>query len=215
MRIILLGPPGAGKGTQAKSIALKYGIPHISTGDIFRKNISEKTTLGIKAKEYIARGELVPDELTIAIVEDRINQEDCKRGFLLDGFPRNVNQADALDEVLKKMGTAIDYAINIDVPRQSLVERLTGRRVCLSCGMSYHTAFNSPKVSGICDACGGKLIQRDDDKLETVINRLNVYNTQTAPLIDYYEKANLLRTVNGEQEIGKVFEDIMDVLRKA
>lgn len=213
MRIILLGPPGAGKGTQAKNIIDKYNIPHISTGDIFRKNIKEKTDLGLKAKEFIDKGELVPDEVTVAIVEDRIREEDCREGFLLDGFPRTVNQADALKRVLDKMGTRIDRVINIDVPKQPLISRLTGRRVCPSCGASYHVDFNPPAVPGVCDTCGGSLIQRDDDKVETVTNRLDVYYAQTAPLIDYYKRANILYTVDGEQGIDKVFKAICDILR--
>lgn len=213
MRIILLGPPGAGKGTQAKSIVDKYHIPHISTGDIFRKNMKEKTDLGQKAKEFIDKGELVPDEITVAIVEDRIRKEDCREGFLLDGFPRTVNQADALKEVLDKMGTRIDRVINIDVPKQPLISRLTGRRVCPYCGASYHVDFNPPAVPGVCDTCGGSLIQREDDKVETVTNRLDVYYAQTAPLIDYYKRANLLYTVDGEQGIDKVFKAICDILR--
>lgn len=212
MRIILLGPPGAGKGTQAKSIAGKYNIPHISTGDIFRKNIKEKTPLGIKAKEYIDKGELVPDEVTVAIVEDRIKQGDCVSGFLLDGFPRTVNQADSLAKALDIMGSKLDSVINIDVPAQALIERLTGRRVCLSCGASFHIIFNPPLKDGICDACGSKLIQREDDSEATVRNRLEVYNNQTAPLIDYYKKIGILQTIDGEQDIDKVFEDIVNIL---
>lgn len=212
MNIILLGPPGAGKGTQARDIAEKYGIPHISTGDIFRKNIKEKTALGIKAKEYIDKGELVPDEITIAIVKDRLSQDDCKPGFLLDGFPRTVNQADSLSSVLKEMGTGIEYVINIVVPKKSLIKRLTGRRVCMSCGASYHIEFNPPPKEGICDFCGAPLIQRNDDSLETVTNRLDVYDKQTAPLIDYYKESGLLYSVNGDQNIEMVFKDICNIL---
>lgn len=214
MKIILLGPPGAGKGTQAKQIADKFKIPHISTGDIFRKNIKEKTVLGIKAKDYIDKGKLVPDDLTVAIVKDRINRDDCKSGFLLDGFPRTVNQADSLNEVLKNMNSRINYVINIDVPRKSLIQRLTGRRVCKSCGASYHIKFNSPKKEGICDVCGGNLVQRDDDDLNTVINRLEVYDRQTAPLIDYYKKSDLLCTVDGDKDVDLVFKDICNTLEK-
>ena len=212
MNIILLGPPGAGKGTQAKQIASEYRIPHVSTGDIFRKNIKENTVLGIKAKDYIDKGELVPDELTVAIVKDRINEDDCKSGFLLDGFPRTVNQADSLNEVLKSMNSKIDHVINIDAPRQSLIQRLTGRRVCKSCGDSYHRKFNPPQKEGICDVCGGNLIQRDDDNLKTVTNRLEVYDKQTAPLINYYKKSDLLYTIDGDKDIDLVFKDVCDIL---
>lgn len=212
MRIVLLGPPGAGKGTQAKSIVDKYAIPHISTGDIFRKNIKEKTPLGIAAKEYIDKGCLVPDEVTVAIVEDRIKQADCIRGFLLDGFPRTVNQADALEKVLEKMGLKLDYVINIEVTSEALIERLSGRRVCLSCGASFHIKYNPPKREGICDICGGKLIQRDDDSENTVKNRLEVYSSQTAPLIEYYNEKGLLHSVDGEQDIDNVLKDIYNIL---
>lgn len=213
MRIILLGPPGAGKGTQAKNIAEKFEIPHISTGDIFRKNIKDKTPLGIKAKEYIDSGGLVPDEVTVAIVEDRIKQDDCRKGFLLDGFPRTVNQADALGKVLTVMGQKLDYVINIEVSREALIERLTGRRVCISCGASFHIKYNSPAKRGICDICGGQLIQRDDDSEETVKNRLEVYTSQTAPLIEYYSRLGLLYSVDGEQDIDKVLKAIDNILR--
>lgn len=212
MKLILLGPPGAGKGTQAKYIVQEYGIPHISTGDIFRANIKANTPLGIKAKEYIDKGQLVPDEVTIAIVEDRIKQKDCEKGFLLDGFPRTVNQADALNSVLEERGYKLDFVLNIAANTDALLERITGRRVCLSCGAGYHVKYIAPKVEGICDVCGAKLIQRDDDKEETVKNRLAVYEKQTAPLIDYYEKKGLLRTVNGDNDIEKVFEDIRSIL---
>lgn len=212
MRLILLGPPGAGKGTQAKSIVERFGIPHISTGDIFRKNIKEQTPLGVKAKTYIDKGELVPDEVTVEIVEDRIKQDDCRPGFLLDGFPRTVNQADALSGVLGKMGMKLDFVINIHVPAEALISRLTGRRVCLSCGASYHIKFNPPSHDGICDKCGAKLIQRDDDSEETVKNRLKVYDDQTAPLIEYYKRLGLLHTVDGEKDINEVFRDICDIL---
>lgn len=212
MNIILLGPPGAGKGTQAKDISEKYRIPHISTGDIFRKNIKEKTPLGIKAKEFIDRGELVPDDVTVSIVEDRIKEEDCKRGFLLDGFPRTVNQAEALAKVLQSLGRKLDYVINIEAGRDLIIERLTGRRVCSSCGQSYHVKLNPPRVEGICDACGGRLIQRDDDTIITVENRLSVYIRQTAPLIEYYKNSGLLYTVNGEQGIEETFNDICSII---
>lgn len=212
MRIVLLGPPGAGKGTQAKLIVQKYNIPHISTGDIFRKNIKEMTPLGIKAKEYIDKGQLVPDELTVEIVKDRIKEDDCKNGFLLDGFPRTVAQADALNDVLNSLGTKLDHVININVDENNLIVRLTGRRVCPKCGASFHVAFNPPKVEGICDYCGAQVVQRADDSEETVKNRLSVYYKQTQPLIDYYTKNGLIRNINGEQEINEVFKEICDVL---
>jgi adenylate kinase len=212
MKLVLLGPPGSGKGTQAKFIVDKYNIPHISTGDIFRKNIKEQTPLGIKAKEYIDKGLLVPDEVTVGIVEDRIKQEDCVNGFLLDGFPRTVVQADALDEVLKGMGTSLDHVINIEVSDKALIDRLTGRRVCPTCGASFHVIFNPPKVDNKCDYCNNELIQRADDNAETVVSRLEVYKKQTQPLIEYYNRKNLIRNIKGEQDIEKVFEDICNVL---
>lgn len=212
MKIVLLGPPGAGKGTQAKYIAEKYELAHISTGDIFRKNISEKTPLGIKANEYIQKGQLVPDELTVAIVQDRIQEDDCKKGFLLDGFPRTIPQADALSEALKAMGTNLDHVLNIEVPEENLIARLTGRRVCPKCGGSFHVIFNPPKRENICDHCASELIQRADDSAETVKSRLNVYNKQTQPLIEYYSAKGLLRNIDGEQDIKKVFEDICNIL---
>lgn len=196
MKIVLLGPPGAGKGTQAKLIVEKYNIPHISTGDIFRKNIKEMTPLGIKAKEYIDKGQLVPDEVTVDIVKDRIQQEDCKNGFLLDGFPRTVAQADALSEVLEDLGTKLDYVINIKVDENNLIVRLSGRRVCPKCGASFHVVFNPPKQEGVCDYCGAEVVQRADDTEETVKNRLSVYNKQTQPLIDYYTNNGLIKNIN-------------------
>ncbi|WDC83150.1 adenylate kinase [Caloramator sp. mosi_1] len=212
MKIVLLGPPGAGKGTQAKLIVQKYNIPHISTGDIFRKNIKEMTPLGIKAKEYIDKGQLVPDELTVEIVKDRIKEDDCKNGFLLDGFPRTVAQADALNEVLADLGTKLDYVINIKVDENNLIERLSGRRVCPKCGASFHVVFNPPKVDGVCDYCGAEVVQRADDSEETVKNRLSVYNKQTQPLIDYYTNNGLIININGEQDINDVFAEICSVL---
>lgn len=212
MRIVLLGPPGAGKGTQAKLIVEKYNIPHISTGDIFRKNIKEMTPLGIKAKEYIDKGQLVPDELTVDIVKDRIQEEDCKNGFLLDGFPRTVAQADALSEVLAELGTKLDSVINIKVDENNLIVRLSGRRVCPKCGASFHVVFNPPKNEGVCDYCGAEVIQRADDSEETVKNRLAVYNKQTQPLIEYYTNNGLIKNINGEQDINKVFAEICEVL---
>lgn len=212
MKIILLGPPGAGKGTQAKLITEKYSIPHISTGDMFRKNISEKTPLGIEAKRYMDNGQLVPDEVTIGIVNDRLSMEDCKDGFLLDGFPRTVKQAEALDLFLNNNNQKIDTALLIDVPKEFILERMTGRRVCSACGASYHVKFNPSKVESKCDICGGPLVQRKDDAEETVKERLDVYDRQTQPLIQYYKELNILETVNGTEEIDVVFGEICDVL---
>ncbi|MTK12940.1 MAG: adenylate kinase [Clostridiaceae bacterium] len=212
MKIILLGPPGAGKGTQAKLITEKYSIPHISTGDIFRKNISEKTPLGIEAKRYMDNGQLVPDEVTIGIVNDRLSMNDCENGFLLDGFPRTVKQAEALDSFLNSNEQKIDTALLIDVPKEFILERMTGRRVCSACGASYHIKFNTPKVENKCDVCGGPLVQRKDDTEETVKERLDVYDRQTQPLIQYYKEKNILAKVDGTEEIGMVFEKICDVL---
>jgi len=212
VKIILLGPPGAGKGTQAKSISNKYSIPHISTGDIFRKNISEKTPLGIEAKSYIDKGHLVPDKLTIDIVQDRLEQEDCKSGFLLDGYPRTVNQAESLKNFLKEKGEELDTALLIAVPKEYIIDRMTGRRVCLSCGASYHVKFNPTKVEGKCDICGSVVIQRDDDCEETVNERLEIYDAQTQPLIDYYKEQGLLSEVDGTQAINDVFKNICGIL---
>ncbi|HBM81677.1 MAG: adenylate kinase [Clostridiales bacterium] len=214
MRIILLGPPGAGKGTQAKRISKKYDIPHISTGDIFRENIKNNTRLGIEAKKFIDKGQLVPDDVTVGIVENRIKLEDCKSGFLLDGFPRTVNQAAALDKILISMDLKIDYVININVSSKILVERLSGRRVCSSCGASFHVLLNPPSKDSICDRCGGRLIQREDDTAETVNERLNVYKKQTSPLIDYYSQVGILYSVDGGEDIDKVFGDICNILSK-
>jgi len=212
LNIILLGPPGAGKGTQAKLISEKYSIPHISTGDIFRKNISEKTPLGVKAKGYMDKGQLVPDELTIDLVKDRLQQDDCKNGFLLDGFPRTVAQAEALDEFLHEDNQSINSSLLIDVPQEYILERMTGRRVCNSCGASYHVKFNPSKVEGKCDVCGSELIQRKDDSEETVRERLDVYSKQTQPLIQYYSDKAVLSTIDGTREIKEVFENISDIL---
>lgn len=212
MKIILLGPPGAGKGTQAKLISEKYAIPHISTGDIFRKNISEKTPLGIEAKRYIDNGQLVPDEVTIGIVKDRLSMDDCENGFLLDGFPRTAMQADALDSFLNDNGQKINTALLIDVPKEFILERMTGRRVCPSCGASYHIKFNPPKVEMKCDICNNSLIQRKDDTESTVKERLDVYDKQTQPLIKYYKDQNNLSVVNGTGEINEVFGDICNIL---
>ena len=212
MKIIMLGAPGAGKGTQAKKIAEAYRIPHISTGDIFRANLKEGTELGLKAKTYMDKGELVPDELTCDLVVDRISKDDAANGYVLDGFPRTIPQADALTNALKARGEQIDFAIDVNVPDENIIHRMSGRRACVGCGATYHTEFAPPKKEGICDTCGKELILRDDDKPETVANRLRVYHEQTQPLIEYYTAANVLYTVDGTQDIDKVFEDIKKIL---
>ncbi len=212
MKIIMLGAPGAGKGTQAKKIAEKYGVPHISTGDIFRANIKNGTELGKKAKTYMDQGLLVPDELVVELVADRITQDDCAKGFVLDGFPRTIPQAEALDAALEKMGTSMDYAIDVDVPDENIINRMSGRRACLDCGATYHIVTIPTKVEGICDTCGSKVVLREDDKPETVQKRLEVYHAQTQPLIEYYKKQNVLRTVDGTQPMDEVFEAIVDIL---
>lgn len=212
MKLIMLGAPGAGKGTQAKKIAEKYQIPHISTGDIFRANIKNGTELGNKAKSYMDQGHLVPDELTCNLVVDRINQEDCKNGYVLDGFPRTIPQAEALKAALDKMGETIDYAIDVEVPDENIVNRMGGRRACPGCGCTYHIEHNPPKVEDICDVCGAKLVLRDDDKPETVTKRLSVYHEQTKPLIDFYKKEGVLREVDGTQDLNDVFQAITEIL---
>lgn len=212
MKIVLFGPPGAGKGTQAKSICNKFSIPHISTGDIFRKNIQEMTPLGIEAKEKIDKGLLVSDELTIRIVEDRLRMEDCSQGFLLDGFPRTILQAEALNKFLSGNNDKIDYALLIQVPKEFIIERMTGRRVCLNCGASYHVKFNPSKKEGICDTCGNEIIQRKDDREETVQERFSVYDSQTQPLIEYYKNKGILSVVDGTKPINEVFKSISSVL---
>lgn len=212
VKIVLLGPPGAGKGTQAKSISNRYSIPHISTGDIFRKNISENTPLGIEAKSYMDNGQLVPDEVTINMVKDRLQQDDCKNGYLLDGFPRTVHQAEALDNFLTEREESIDTALLIEVPKEFILERMTGRRVCPSCGASYHIKFNPPANDGKCDLCGSDVIQRKDDTEETVKERLDVYENQTQPLIDFYKNKKQLSVVDGTQAINEVFESICKIL---
>lgn len=212
MKIVLLGPPGAGKGTQAKSISNRYSIPHISTGDIFRKNISENTPLGIEAKSYMDNGQLVPDEVTINMVKDRLQQDDCKNGYLLDGFPRTVHQAEVLDNFLTEREESIDTALLIEVPKEFILERMTGRRVCPSCGASYHIKFNPPTNDGKCDLCGSDVIQRKDDTEETVKERLDVYENQTQPLIDFYKNKKQLSVVDGTQAINEVFESICKIL---
>lgn len=212
MKIILLGPPGAGKGTQAKSISNKYSIPHISTGDIFRKNISDQTPLGIEAKKYIDKGHLVPDKLTIDIIKDRLDEEDCNNGFLLDGYPRTVNQAEALEIMLNERGEKLDTALLIKVPKDFIIDRMTGRRVCTTCGASYHMKYNPTKITGKCDICGSVVIQREDDTEETVRERLDIYDAQTQPLINYYTKKSLLSQVDGTQAINDVFKNICGIL---
>lgn len=212
MKIIMLGAPGAGKGTQAKKIAAKYGIPHISTGDIFRANIKNGTELGKKAKEYMDQGQLVPDELTVNLVMDRFKDADCANGYVLDGFPRTIPQAEALDKALTAIGESIDYAINVEVPDENIVNRMSGRRACVGCGATYHIVYNAPKTEGVCDTCGEKLILRDDDKPETVQNRLSVYHEQTQPLIDFYGAKNVLKEVDGTVDMEDVFNAIVKIL---
>ncbi len=212
MNIIMLGPPGAGKGTQAKMLVEKLGIPQISTGDMLRAAVKEGTELGKKAKEYMDAGKLVPDEVVIGIVKERLAQPDCEKGFILDGFPRTIPQAEALDKVLEELGKKIDYVINVAVPNEELITRLTGRRTCRQCGAMYHVVFNPPKVEGKCDKCGGELYQRDDDKEETIRQRLEVYEAQTAPLIEYYEKKGVLYNIDGTGSIEEIFQNILKVL---
>ena len=212
MKIIMLGAPGAGKGTQAKMIAEKYGIPHISTGDIFRYNIKNGTELGKEAKKYMDQGLLVPDELTVKILLDRVAKDDCKNGYVLDGFPRTIPQAEVLEEALTKLGDRIDYAINVEVPDENIVKRMGGRRACVNCVATYHIEHVPPKKEGICDNCGSELILRDDDKPETVKNRLSVYHKQTQPLIDFYNGKGVLRTVDGTVDMKDVFNAIVAIL---
>ncbi|MCR1918886.1 adenylate kinase [Frisingicoccus caecimuris] len=212
MKIIMLGAPGAGKGTQAKKIADLCKVPHISTGDIFRANIKQGTELGKKAKTYMDAGELVPDELVCDLVVDRIQQDDCTEGFILDGFPRTIPQAEALTNALNAIEQKMEYALNIDVPDENIIHRMAGRRACVGCGATYHVEFNPPKVQDVCDVCGEALVLRDDDKPETVMNRLNVYHEQTKPLIDYYEKQGIVHTIDGTQTMDQVFSDIRKIL---
>jgi adenylate kinase len=214
MKLLIMGRPGAGKGTQAANIKDYYKIPHISTGDMFRAAMKNETKLGLEAKKYMEKGLLVPDEVTIGIVEERLLEDDCKNGFLLDGFPRTIAQAEALDAFLAKNGVKLDAVLDVNVPAEILVRRMVGRRVCKTCGATFHVEFNAPKVEGICDNCGAKLIQRPDDTEETAVNRLAVYDENTAPLLDFYAKKNLLKTVNGDQPLDKVFDDIKEVLGK-
>jgi len=215
MRMVLLGPPGAGKGTQAAMLVKEFQVPHISTGDIFRAAIKEGTELGRKAKEYMDQGQLVPDEIVIGIVKERLAQEDCRKGFILDGFPRTVPQADALQEALRSLGMELNAVVNLVVSEDELVTRLSGRRVCKNCGATYHLQFSPSKAPGVCDACSGDLYQRDDDKEETIRKRLEVYNNQTSPLINYYEKTGLLKTIGGDgKEIGEVFTAVVSALKE-
>ncbi|MQL53822.1 adenylate kinase [Desulfofundulus thermobenzoicus] len=213
MKLLIMGPPGAGKGTQAEMLVKELQITHISTGDMFRAAIKEGTEMGKKAKEYMDKGELVPDAVVVGMVKDRLQKPDCEKGFLLDGFPRTLAQAEALDDTLKTMDIALDAVINIAVPRDKLMARLTGRRVCRNCGASYHILFNPPEVEGKCNSCGGELYQRSDDNEEAVANRLDVYEAQTQPLIEYYQGKGLLKNINGDQEIKKVLEDILASLK--
>lgn len=212
MKIIMLGAPGAGKGTQAKMIAEKYSIPHISTGDIFRANIKGGTELGMEAKKYMDQGQLVPDELTVKILLDRVAKDDCKNGYVLDGFPRTIPQAEVLDKALAELGDAVDYAIDVDVPDENIINRMGGRRACVTCGATYHVVHVPPKQEGICDKCGSELILRDDDKPETVKKRLDVYHAQTQPLIEYYTKKGILKSVDGTVDMMDVFAKITDIL---
>ncbi len=212
MKIIMLGAPGAGKGTQAKMLADKYAIPHISTGDIFRANIKNGTELGNKAKTYMDQGLLVPDELVVDLVVDRVKQDDCQKGYILDGFPRTIPQAESLDKALTEIGEKMDYAINVEVPDENIVNRMSGRRACVGCGATYHLVHIPTKVEGICDKCGSELILREDDKPETVLKRLNVYHEQTQPLIDYYTNSGILVEVDGTKDMSEVFNAIVDIL---
>ena len=215
MRTILMGPPGAGKGTQAAMLIERFHIPHISTGDMFRAAIKAGTSLGLKAKEYMDAGGLVPDEVTIGIVKDRLAEADCAKGFLLDGFPRTAAQADALGSILEEMKISLDGVINIEVDDEELLKRLTGRRICRQCGATYHQVFNPPAQTDVCDKCQGELYQRSDDSLETAQNRLSVYNKQTEPLIRYYEERGFLKRIQGDQAIEKVFADILKAMGQA
>lgn len=212
MKIVMLGAPGAGKGTQAQMLAKKYDIPHISTGDIFRMNIKNGTELGLEAKKYMDQGLLVPDELTVRILLDRVAKDDCKNGYVLDGFPRTIPQANVLEDALTKLGDKIDYAVNVDVPDENIIRRMGGRRACLACGATYHIEHVPPKKEGICDKCGQELVLRDDDKPETVKNRLQVYKEQTQPLIDFYTERGVLHNVDGTKDMNEVFDAIVAIL---
>ena len=212
MNIILMGLPGAGKGTQASEIVKKFPIPHISTGDMFRKAIKDETDLGKEAKSYMDRGELVPDEVTVGIVKERISEDDAKKGFLLDGFPRTIEQAEALNNIMSELDRNIDAVINIEVPEEELMNRLTGRRICEKCGTTYHLVFNPPKVDGVCDIDGGKLYQRKDDNPETVSNRLSVNVKQSKPILEYYDEKGVLKNIDGAKDIDEVSKDVIDIL---
>ena len=212
MKIVMLGAPGAGKGTQAEKLASKYGLPHVSTGDIFRKNIKEGTELGKEAKSFMDAGALVPDELTVRLLLDRVSNDDCDLGYILDGFPRTIPQAEALDRELAKLEGKIDFAINVEVPDDNIIERMSGRRACLKCGATYHLQYIPPKKEGICDECGSELVIRDDDKPETVKNRLATYHEQTQPLVDYYKKQGVYHEVDGTKDVDSVFDSIRDIL---
>jgi adenylate kinase len=212
MKIIMLGAPGAGKGTQAKKLAEKYGIPHISTGDIFRANIKNGTELGKKAKVFMDQGLLVPDELVVDLVVDRFKESDCEKGYVLDGFPRTIPQAKSLDDALAKNGDAVEYAIDVDVPDENIIRRMSGRRACVNCGGTYHIVTIPPKKEGICDVCEGELILREDDKPETVEKRLKVYHEQTQPLIDYYKIKGILKSVDGTKDLEEVFNEIVNIV---
>jgi adenylate kinase len=209
MRLVLLGAPGAGKGTQAKKLIEKYGIPQISTGDILRQNVADGTPLGKEAKSYMDAGKLVPDSVVLGLVEDRLKKDDCKKGYILDGFPRNTAQAEALDAILEKLGMGLTAAISVDVPKEDLMKRLTGRRTCKGCGQMYNIYFNAPAKEGVCDKCGGELFQRDDDKEDTINNRLEVYDAQTAPLIDYYGGKGILKSIEGTGSIDEIFNKMV------
>lgn len=214
MKILLMGPPGAGKGTQAEKLTKLFNIPHISTGDMFRKAQKEGTELGLKAKSYMDQGQLVPDEVTIGIVKERLSEKDCKNGFLLDGFPRTVEQANALEMILNELNMTLDTVINLQVDKDYLVERLTGRRVCRTCGAGYHVAFSPPATADVCDKCGGELYQRSDDEIDTVSSRLDVYGVQTTPLIDFYQNKGRMKTIDGSQSMENVLADIRIALGK-
>ncbi|MDI6744082.1 MAG: adenylate kinase [Thermodesulfovibrionales bacterium] len=212
MRIVLLGAPGAGKGTQAKKLIDKYGIPQISTGDILRQNVAEGTPLGKEAKSYMDKGELVPDRVVLGLVEDRLKKDDCKKGYILDGFPRNTAQAEALDKILALLSMSLTGALSVDVPKDDLMKRLTGRRTCKGCGQMYNVYFSPSKNESVCDKCGGALFHRDDDKEETIKRRLDVYDAQTAPLIDYYKKSGILKSVTGVGSIDEIFSKVCNAL---
>ena len=212
MKIIMLGAPGAGKGTQAIKIAEKYGIPHISTGDILRANMANKTELGLVVKTYMDQGMLVPDDLIVDVLIDRVQQDDCANGYVLDGFPRTIPQAEELDKALSAQGDAVGYVINVDVPDENIVKRMSGRRACINCGATYHIDYAAPQKEGVCDTCGHEIVLRKDDKPETVLKRLGIYHKQTQPLIDYYKTSGILKTIDGTQNMQKVFEDIVSIL---